>query len=158
LSTAILIIVIIIMIIGALGTILPAIPGTPLIFGTALVYGIYEGFHQTSLTMMVILGLITILSILIDYFAGVVGAKKYGASKYGTWGAIIGGVIGIFFGIIGLFIGPFLGAVIGELVAGKQINDSLKIGFGSFMGLIGGSLLKFTLAVIMIIYFLYTVL
>lgn len=156
-STAILIIVILVMIVGAFGTILPVIPGAPLIFTSALVYGIYEGFHKVTITSLVILGIITLFTILIDYLAGIFGAKKYGASKYGIGGAIIGGLIGLPFGILGLFLGPFIGAVIGEIITGKELKQSFQIGYGSLIGLIGGSVIKFALSIIMIIYFLYLI-
>lgn len=157
-STAILIIIILVMIIGAIGTILPAIPGAPLILAAAIIYGFYEGFHKVTLFSLIILGIITLITILIDYLSGIVGAKKYGASKYGIGGAILGGIAGIPFGIIGLFIGPIVGAVIGELISGKELTQSFKIGLGSFLGLIGGSLIKFAFSIAMIIYFLYIVL
>lgn len=157
-TTAILIIVVLVMIVGAFGTILPAIPGAPLIFAAALIYGIYEGFHKVTIVSLVVLGVITLITILIDYLASMVGAKKYGASKYGVWGAIIGGILGIPLGIIGLFIGPFIGAVVGEIITGKELKQSFRIGFGSLIGIIGGSLIKFAFSTAMIIYFLYLVL
>jgi uncharacterized protein YqgC (DUF456 family) len=146
---------IIIMALGVLGTFLPVLPGAPLIFLAALGYGIYEGFRQvTSITLVILLVLMG-LTLLIDYLAGVVGAKKYGATRWGTWGAFIGGVLGvIIFSIIGLILGPLAGAVAGELLAGRKPSEALRVGLGTMLGLAGGAVLKFVIALSMFILFL----
>lgn len=144
--------VLIIMILGAAGTILPVVPGTPLIFLAALGYGIYEHFQNVTVTVLAVLFFLMVVSLLIDYFAGVVGAKKYGATKYGTWGSFLGGIVGVLiFNIPGLLVGPFAGAVIGEIVSGKKIDQALKVGFGSVLGLAGGAFFKFVIALAMIV-------
>lgn len=147
-------IAILVMLVGALGTLLPIIPGTPLIFLAALGYGYYEGFNQITPFLLVVLFLLMALTFLIDYIAGVIGAKKYGATRYGTWGSLIGGVLGvIIFNIPGLIIGPFIGALAGELINGTDFNNALKVGFGTVVGMAGGALVKIILAVAMILVF-----
>jgi len=143
------------MVAGAFGTFLPVLPGTPLIFMAALGYGFYEGFQNITLFIIVILFFLMVLTIAADYLSGVIGAKKYGASKYGIWGAFIGGLIGVIvFNIPGLLLGPFVGSVTGETITGRKVNEAVKIGLGTVVGLAGGAVFKFTVAVAMIIVFI----
>lgn len=154
-STFIFWIVLLIMVVGAFGTLLPVIPGTPLIFLAALGYGFYEHFQKVTPLTLVILFLLMGISITVDYLAGVLGAKKSGASRAGTWGALLGGILGaLFFSIPGLILGPFMGAVAGETMNGKQIQDSLRVGLGTVIGMAGGAFFKFVLAVTMIFVYL----
>ncbi|HWI55231.1 MAG TPA: DUF456 domain-containing protein [Desulfobacteria bacterium] len=140
-----------IMLLGALGTFLPVLPGTPIIFAAALGYAIYEGFKEITVLVLVVLFLLMSVTFFVDYFAGAVGAKKYGAGKYGTWGSFIGGVLGfILLNIPGLIIGPFVGAVAGEMLSGKDLNSAFRVGLGTMIGLAGGAILKFMLAASMI--------
>jgi uncharacterized protein YqgC (DUF456 family) len=71
---------------------------------------------------------------------GYFGAKYFGATKWGTFGAILGALVGLFFGLIGLFVGPVIGAVIGEVIAGKRMIDAGRAGWGSLLGNIGAML------------------
>lgn len=146
---------IIVMAAGAIGTFLPVIPGTPLIFIAALGYGYYEEFTHVTPTVLAVMFGLMIIAFLIDYFAGVIGAKKYGATRYGTWGAFIGGIIGILvLSIPGLIVGPFAGAVIGEVLSGRKAQDALRVGLGTVIGLAGGAFVKFLLALTMVVVFL----
>ncbi|PKM79782.1 MAG: DUF456 domain-containing protein [Firmicutes bacterium HGW-Firmicutes-14] len=139
------------MVIGTLGTFLPVLPGTPLIFLAALGYGFYEGFNKITPLILLIMFMLTVLTLLIDYFAGVVGAKKFGATGYGIWGAFLGGILGvIFFSIPGLTLGPLAGAVTGELVKGRNLSDAVRSGLGTVIGIAGGSIFKVTVALSMV--------
>lgn len=147
-------IILIVMLLGVAGTLLPALPGTPLIFLAALGYGIYEGFSQVTPAALSILFVLMVISLAVDYFAGVLGAKKYGASRYGTWGSFIGGVAGvIMFSLPGLLIGPFLGAVTGEFISGRKPDEAFKVGLGTVLGLAGGAFVKLIIAVVMVAVF-----
>lgn len=146
---------IIVVIVGALGTVLPLLPGTPIIFVTALLYGFYEGFTLITHYTLVALGFIMAVTLVIDYLAGTVGAKKYGASKYGTWGSFIGGILGfVFFNLPGIIIGPLAGAIVGEIIAGKKLLDASRVGIGTLIGIVAGSALKFSLAVAMAVIYI----
>lgn len=148
-------IAILVMLLGVIGTVLPALPGTPLIFLAAAGYGYYEGFHKITPTILIILFVIMAITFIVDYLAGVIGAKKYGASRYGTWGSFIGGIAGvIIFNIPGLLVGPFLGAVAGEIINGTEIKSALRVGFGTVVGLAGGAMIKLIFALSMIVVFL----
>jgi len=96
------------------------------------------------------------MSVLVDYYAGAAGAKKYGASTAGVIGAILGAILGvIFLNIPGLILGPFLGAVIGEMFAGKKQKEAWRAGWGAFLGFLAGSLFKITTGIMMFFLFLY---
>lgn len=146
------IVVIALFLIGLAGTILPTLPGNLLIFGGALVYGIFTGFGEVTFWVLAALGAISIGAQVLDYAAEAYGAKRFGATKYGIWGAIIGGIVGfITFNIGGLIVGIFLGAVILEIiVVGRGLKGALKIGWGSLLGFFGGTLMKFILGLVSI--------
>lgn len=151
-STFVFWVVLLIMMLGALGTILPVIPGAPLIFLAALGYGFFENFEKVNVTILGVLFFLMVVSLVVDYFAGVVGAKKYGATRYGAWGSFLGGIVGVvIFSIPGLLVGPFVGAVVGEMVGGKKTDQAFKVGLGTVFGLAGGAFFKFVLALAMII-------
>jgi uncharacterized protein len=140
-------------VIGLAGTILPAIPGVGFVFLGLLLGAWIDGFQKVSVMMIVVLGFITALAMAIDFVAGLLGAKKMGASKLAMLGAAIGAIVGLFMGLIGVFIGPFIGAVIGELIyRGKldQAGAAAKIGFGTWLGILFGSLAKLALAMLMV--------
>ena len=150
------IVVIAIFLIGLAGTILPALPGNILIFAGALVYGIFTEFEEITLWVLATLAGISIGAQVLDYVAEAYGAKRFGATKYGIWGAIIGGIIGLItLNIGGLVLGLFFGAVIPEiLLGGRSPKGALRIGWGSLLGFLGGTLMKFILGLVMIGVFL----
>jgi len=106
---------------------------------------------------IVVLVLLTILSYVFDFLGSYFGAKYFGATKWGAFGAILGALIGLFFGILGLFVGPVVGAIAGEFIAGKQMIDAGRAGWGSLLGNIGGMLAKLIIALTMIAIFLVNV-
>jgi uncharacterized protein YqgC (DUF456 family) len=131
---------------------LPTLPGNILIFAGALVYGIFTGFEEVAFWVLAVLAGISIGAQVLDYVAEAYGAKRFGASKYGIWGGVIGAIVGlIIFNIVGLIVGVFLGAVIPEiLLGGRSLKGALRIGYGSLLGFLGGTLMKFILGLVMI--------
>ena len=144
---------IILLLAGLAGCVLPALPGPPLSY-IALLLLHFTGKHQLSNKFLIIWLIITAVVVILDYMVPVWGAKKFGASKRGVWGSIIGVVLGLFiFPPFGIIIGPFLGAVIGEMTTGKETGTALKAGFGSFAGFMTGMLLKLVASGMMTWYF-----
>ncbi|MDO5610262.1 MAG: DUF456 domain-containing protein [Pseudomonadota bacterium] len=145
----------VLVIVGLIGTVLPALPGLPLVFFGLLLAAWVDGFQQVHWGWMIPLGLLTLLSLVVDFWATAVGAKRVGASRYAIWGAIIGTFAGLFFGPIGLLAGPFVGALGGELIhrrslKGADLGDATKIGLGTWLGIVFGVVLKLALAFAMI--------
>lgn len=154
-STAIITLVWILIFVGLIGTILPGLPGTGLVFGGILLYAVYFGIGTVGMTTLILLGAVTLFSFVIDLLASLYGAKRFGASRLGVISSAIGGLAGlVFLSLPGLFLGVFLGAIVGEFfLAKKNLNDSLKAGVGSILGFLAGSLVKLLLSLVMIIVF-----
>ncbi len=143
------------MLIGLIGSVLPFIPGSPLILLGAFIYAWYTDFLVVTWGTLVILLLLTVLSQILDYLTSILGAKKFGASRWGMSGAFLGGIIGLFSGgILGILIGPFIGALLLELLHGQDLPASLKIGLGTLVGFLGGAIGKIIMALTMIGIFL----
>lgn len=144
--------------IGVLGTILPALPGAPLIWLGMLIYGFFVKFQNLTTMFFVGQGLAVVLIFLIDYLAGIWGAKRFGGSREAVWGSILGGLLGVLLlGPFGLIFGPFIGAVAGELYRRSALDKALEVGFGTLIGFLGGAVLKLAIEVVMIIWFFMTV-
>ena len=141
---------VILILVGIAGVILPALPGLPLVFIGMLLAAWAGDFQQIGWVTLVVLGLLTLLSVAVDFFATLVGAKRVGASKKALWGAVLGTFVGIFFGPIGLFAGPFVGALLGELWHGKEIGQATKVGLGTWLGIVLGIVLKLGVAFAML--------
>lgn len=138
------------MIVGVAGTVLPALPGLPIVFAGMLLAAWAGNFEQVGPVMLVVLGLLTVLSLAIDFMATALGASRVGASKLALAGAVVGTFAGLFFGPIGLLAGPFVGALAGELIHGREVRKATRVGFGTWMGILLGTALKLGLAFAMI--------
>ncbi len=136
--------------IGLAGTILPALPGLPVVFAGLLLAAWVDDFVRIGWFTLLILGLLTALALVVDFVATLLGTKKVGASKLAVAGAAVGTLLGLFFGFIGLLVGPFVGALAGELIAGKQLQQAAKAGVGAWLGFLIGSVAKIGLAFTML--------
>ncbi|WP_337042111.1 DUF456 domain-containing protein [Emticicia sp. 17c] len=145
-----LIIAILCLFIGLLGAVLP-LPGPPLSFVGLLTLH-FTKFAQFSENLLWTLGIITLLVTILDYYVPIWGIKKFGGTKYGTWGSTLGIIIGMFFGPFGIFIGAFAGALLGELYAGSTSSAATRAAFGSFIGFMLGIVMKIVLCMVMIWY------
>lgn len=145
----------IIMFVGLAGTFLPGIPGAPLILIGALGHKFYFGTESASWFFIAILILLTVLSLALDFFASMFGAKKLGATWRGITGAVVGAIVGIFFNLPGLILGPFIGAFLFEIAGGRQWKESARAGAGAMLGLVLGTLGRVVCSVIMIALFYF---
>ena len=129
------------MLIGLIGCIVPGLPGTPIAYIGLWIAQATEKIHF-SWQFLLIWGIVVVIISVLDYVVPAWGTKHYGGTKLGVWGSTIGVFVGLFFGAMGVIFGPLVGAVIGELISGKQLNDALKAGWGSFVGILFGTILK----------------
>lgn len=141
--------------VGIAGTILPALPGLPLVFAGMLLAAWAGDFEQVGVAMLILLAVLTLLSLVVDFVATMMGAKRVGASKLALIGSVVGTFVGLFFGFIGLFAGPFIGALVGELVHGRRVGQAAKVGFGTWVGILIGTVLKVGLAFAMLGLFVF---
>lgn len=147
---ALVVLVVLLMIAGVLGSVLPFMPGTPLILLGAFIYSLATDFDPVGVWHLLALAAIVALTYALDYAAGALGAHKLGGSRWAVLGALLGGIIGIFFGIIGIVIGPVVGAVLFELIYRKEVSAGLRSGAGAVVGMVLGGVAKFSLALVMV--------
>jgi uncharacterized protein YqgC (DUF456 family) len=135
------------MAVGFIGCVAPVLPG-PALALLALILFKFSGYGAQVLWLWVcIFGALVIISSILDYAVPALGAKKFGGTSAGIWGAVIGTFVGIFFFPLGIILGPFLGALAGELLSGKSAGSSLKAAFGTFIGFVLGTGFKIALCV-----------
>lgn len=140
--------------VGILGCIIPGLPGPPLNLLALFLLGWSQHWQPFGFNFILTMILLTIGVTVLDYFVPIYGARKFGASRAGIWGSIIGLIVGmIFFPPVGIFVGAFAGAVAGELLVGKNSYAALKAGWGTFIGSMAGMLAKLVASGIMTFYF-----
>lgn len=143
---------------GVIGCLLPVVPGPPLGFIALLILSLVRHWEPFSTTFLVVMGGLTAGVVLLDYVLPSLGAKRYGASKLGVWGSMIGLLIGFFaFPPFGIFIGGFAGAVVGELFAGRAGRTALRAGWGVFVGNLLSITLKMGLSAVMLFFYIKAV-
>ena len=141
------------MVVGLVGTIVPSLPGIPLIFGGIWLIAAVDRYHHLGLWWLLGIAVVGAIGLTLDLLAGALGAKRGGASKQAVWGALLGTVIGLFFGLPGLLLGPFVGAALGELAAGNSILRSTNVGVSAWLGIIFGTIIKLVSSLIMVALF-----
>jgi uncharacterized protein YqgC (DUF456 family) len=137
-------------VVGIAGSVLPALPGVTLVFLGLLLAAWIGDFQQVGALPLVVLGLLTLLSFVIDLAATALGAKRVGATKLAVVGAALGTVAGLFLGLPGLILGPFVGAVAGELMSHGQVQQATRAGIATWIGLLFGTLAKLALVFTML--------
>jgi len=154
LATTALVLAIILFIAGLAGTILPILPGAVLIYAGMLLYGFLTDFNTLNAWFFFLQAIALIIVFAIDYIASAVGTRRFGGSSKAAAGAIIGTIVGlIVLGPLGIIIGPFVGATSVELLRGTKLNKAARAGFGTLVGILGGTVVKLCAEIIMIIYF-----
>jgi uncharacterized protein len=135
---------------GIVGIVLPALPGTILIFAGLLVAAWADDFMRVGPLMLVVIAIIGIATYGVDFVATALGAKHLGASKRAMAGAALGTILGLFLGLPGIIIGPFLGAIAGELTVHRDWKRVGKAGLAAWIGFVAGTAVKVALAFLMI--------
>src|SRR5262245_12746172 len=143
----------IVMLVGLIGTLVPGIPGAPLILAAAIGHKLYFGADSISYLALVALLILTVLSMVLDFLGSLLGAKKLGATWRGMTGAILGAIVGLFFNIPGLILGPIIGAFLFELLGGREWRESAKAGAGALLGMLLGTVGRVVCCVLMIVVF-----
>jgi uncharacterized protein YqgC (DUF456 family) len=155
--TAVGIVVALLFLLGVAGSVLPFLPGAPLVFVGAFVYAVATGFDPVGPGRLAILGGLAALAYLLAYVGAAVGARRFGTSGWGVVGAVVGATVGVFFAPVGLLLGPLLGATAAELIRTRAAGPSLRGGVGAVIGFAVGVVGHFALAVAMIALFLWWV-
>ncbi|MBU3822009.1 DUF456 domain-containing protein [Flavobacteriaceae bacterium XHP0103] len=135
-------------IVGIAGSLLPVLPG-PIISWVGLLLLYLTEAIPTNITLLVITLVVVVVISILDYIIPSIGTKRFGGTKAGIIGTSIGLVVGLFAPIPGgIIIGPFLGAFIGELINKSNSKTALKAAFGSFIGFMASTFMKFLITVI----------
>jgi hypothetical protein len=144
---------IVLIVLGFAGVLLPVIPGSILLMAGFFLGALADDFTYIGWGTLAVLLALAILMQVIEFFLGAVGARRYGASKRGIIGGMIGALGGIFLGLPGIIFGPFIGAVLGELSAQRDLHAAGRAGLGTTIGLVIGSAAKLAIAFSMVCIF-----
>lgn len=148
---------IVLMAVGLLGTLLPVVPGAIIILAAAVIHQIMLGTEKSlGWWNVAVLLVLTLLSYALEFASGYFGAKRFGATKWGAFGAMLGAIVGLFFPFPGLIVGPVVGAIAGELVVGKRLVSAGRAGWGTLLGNLAGMVGKLTIGLVMVSWFLVT--
>jgi uncharacterized protein YqgC (DUF456 family) len=139
---------------GIIGAFLPVLPG-PILGWIGLLLLHLTNTIKTDWTFLGITFLISVLVFILDYIIPAMGTKRYGGTKYGVYGSMIGLFVGILFGgVAGIILGPFFGALIGEYLYDSTNTDrALRAAYGSFIGFIFLTGLKFAVSLTFFVLF-----
>ena len=136
--------------VGIGGTVLPALPGAPLVFGGLLLAAWIDDFREVGYVTLAVLGALTLITVIADLAATMLGAKRVGATRAGIVGSALGTIVGMFFGFAGILVGPFLGALIGELSARRGLFSAGRVAVATWVALIFAVVVKLAVVFMMI--------
>ena len=139
--------------VGLVGVVLPALPGTILIFAGLVLAAWADHFTRVGGLTLAIIGVIGAASYGVDFVAAALGARHLGASPRAMAGAALGTIAGLFFGLPGIIIGPFAGAVIGELTVNRDFKSAGRAGVAAWIGFVIGMAVKVGMAFLMLAIF-----
>lgn len=138
------------MLVGLAGTLLPVLPGIPLMLAGMVLAAWADDFTRIGWVTLIILAVLTALSFLLEIAASALGAQRVGASRAAIIGAALGALLGVFAGLIGLIFGPFIGAFLGELMARRNGSRAMQVGAGAWLGFVLGTVAKIAVAFVML--------
>lgn len=146
------------MLVGILGSFLPVLPGPTISWiGLLLLYltkVVPDDWLFLGITLVIAL---TVFAL--DYIIPAVGTRKFGGTRAGMLGTMIGLLVALFFpilGPLGIIIWPFIGALVGELLNKADKKTATKAAFGSFIGFLTGTFLKFMVTIVYLGLFIMT--
>jgi hypothetical protein len=135
-------------VLGIIGSFLPVLPG-PLTSWVGLLILHLTDSIPMNWTFLIITLVFAIFIWFLDYIIPAIGTKRFGGSKYGMIGTSLGLIVGLLSPIpFGIIIGPFAGALIGEMINKSDSKTALKAAFGSFLGFLTSTFIKFIVAII----------
>jgi uncharacterized protein YqgC (DUF456 family) len=140
----------IMMLVGIAGSFLPVLPGPPISWLGLLLLYLTQAVPNDWILLVATFA-IAFVVVVLDYIIPAVGTKKFGGTKAGVVGTTIGLLVAIFFpilGFLGIIVWPFLGALIGELMNRANGKTALRAAFGSFMGFLTGTFVKFVVTMV----------
>jgi uncharacterized protein YqgC (DUF456 family) len=137
-------------VVGIAGTVLPVLPGTALVLAGIVLGAWIDNFTRVGWGLLAVVGVLAVLSWVLEYAAALLGAKRAGASRHAIVGAALGTVAGLFTGLIGLLFMPLAGAVIGELIARRDLQHAGRVGIATWFGILLGLIAKVVLAFVMV--------
>lgn len=141
------------MLIGIIGSVIPGMPGAPIILLVAVGHRLYFGSDGANNLVLIVLTALTVLAFLLDYLGSMYGAKRFGATWRGVIGGAFGLMIGLFFGVWGIVLGAFLGAMVFEIAGGYEFKKAARAGAGATLGMLGGTLGKLLVCLAMTLLF-----
>lgn len=154
---------VVLILLGIIGAIIPGLPGPILSFLALLTLQMKKNVPFEE-SFLVVVGLIAVAVTVLDYVVPIMGTKKFGGSKFGVRGSVVGLIVAILvlpvlgivigpFGLLGILAGPFVGAYVGETMANKDSDAAFRAAIGSFIGFIAGTLMKLVYSLIISYYF-----
>jgi len=147
--------VVLLLLVGLVGSVLPALPGTILIFAGALLHAFAYHFDPIGPWRLALLGVLTVLAYALDYAAGALGVQRFGGSRWAIAGAIVGAIVGVFFALPGIILGPLIGALAAEYAYTRKLDTSARAALGTVVGLLVGAVAKVGIGLAMIGLFLF---
>jgi uncharacterized protein len=135
---------------GVAGTVLPALPGTLFVLAGIVLGAWIDGFTRVGWGVLAVVGVLAVLAWVLDYVAGLLGARKAGASRQALIGAALGTLAGVFMGLVGVLFMPLVGAAIGEYLARQDHQRAVKVGVATWLGIMAGLVSKVVIAFMMI--------
>jgi uncharacterized protein YqgC (DUF456 family) len=131
----------VLIVVGVAGTVLPALPGAAFVLAGIVLAAWIDGFTRVGVGVVAIVSVLAVLSWVLEYVAGLLGAKKAGASRQALIGAALGTVLGLFAGFIGVLFMPLVGAAVGEYIARRDSGQAVKVGVSTWLGLMAGAMM-----------------
>ena len=149
-NQALWIVSIVLIVAGVVGTVLPLLPGTALVLAGMVLGAWIDGFTRVGGLTVGVLVALAVVSWVLEYVAGLMGAKRAGASKQALIGAALGTVAGLFLGFVGVLFMPLVGAAVGEYLARRDEQRAMHVGIATWLGLLVGMVAKVGIAFVMV--------